>query len=386
MAPRDRRGAIFAAAAWFVAFALVVSAVVVVAGFRGSVEGVAPFAAAGRELRPNSPAARVAGAAVDVQNAQALKVTLLQLPVAPFRAADHVRVRVDASAVPKGVEVALIWARASEPGKINEQSLPLDDHRRPMPMLLDTQPEWRGDIAVVALGVKGAAQFPWRVERVTLDTPGMAGVARGIVDDWTDYDAWDGRSINVAFGGREMQRAWLPPLAFVAAVLAFAFLRVRSKRRGTPMPIAHAVLPFVVAWLVVDVRWNAELTDKARETWGRFAGKSLDERHRAMEDGDLYQATTMAREQLPSTPARIFVGSDFEYFRLRAAYHLYPHNVLPVGWQDGKVMRPGDYVFLYQKADVRFDATHAALIWPDGTRSQVAPLFARSGAGLFRVE
>ncbi|MEO7500970.1 MAG: hypothetical protein ABIX11_15415 [Casimicrobiaceae bacterium] len=386
MAPPDSRDSFVAAGAWLVAFAILLVGIVAVQGFRGSVSGVAPVSSEGRELKPNSSGVRVSGAAIDVLNVQAGKATLLQLPVAPFRAADRGRLRLEAAPVPANAEVAFVWARAAEPGKIHEQRLPLDGDRVVMTMLLDDHPGWRGEIAVVALAVRGIADTPWRVTRVTLDAAGARAVARGIVDDWSSYGAWDGRSINVAFGGRETQRAWLPLLSFVAALAACAFLRLRARRRGGSLVPAAAVLPFIVAWLVTDFRWAAELTDKAQDTFARFAGKSLAERHLAMEDGDLYWMTERAKGYLPDASARIFVGSDFEYFRMRAAYHLYPHNVLPFGWWDGKVMRAGDYVFLYQKADVRFDATNSALIWPDGSRSPVVPLVARSGAGLFRIQ
>ena len=39
-------------------------------------------------------------------------------------------------------------------------------------------------------------------------------------------------------------------------------------------------------------------------------------------------AAQAAIAKLPETPVRIYATSDFEYFRRRAGYHLYPHNVL----------------------------------------------------------
>ena len=40
-----------------------------------------------------------------------------------------------------------------------------------------------------------------------------------------------------------------------------------------------------------------------------------------------YAFIEKARAQLPQEPARVFVAADAHYFRGRAAYHLYPHNV-----------------------------------------------------------
>jgi len=372
-------------ATWIAAFAAIFGVFALAYGFHGAVTTTASLSFAGRELRPNSRDAGVEGAAIDVRGAKSGRATLLQVPLLPFQAADLGRLRVDAGLVPEGTEVAVLWVRRLEPGKIHDQRIEVN-RGRAVPVMLDRNPEWRGEIAMVALGVKGPSPEPWRIERVTLEAVRPATIARAAIGDWTSFGKWNGRSINVSFGGPESQQLYLPPLAFGASLLALALLYVRQRRRGGALPAWALVLPFVVGWIVVDLRWSAELTAKAAQTWQAFAGRTLDERHLAMEDSDLYRTVSLARSQLPGTPQRIFVGSDFDVFRMRAAYYLYPHNVLPFGWYDAKAMRPGDFVFLYQKADMRFDATNHALIWPDGSKSTVTAVLAQTGAGLFRVE
>jgi len=372
-------------ATWVAAFAVVFALFALFYGFHGAVTATAPLSFAGRELRPNSRDAAASGAAVDVQGAKSGRATLLRVPLLPFRAADLSRLRVDAGMIPEGTEVAVLWVRQLEPDKIYEQRVEVN-RGFAVPAMLDRNPDWRGEIAMVALGVKGPSHDPWRIERVTLEAVGPATIARAAVGDWTNFGKWNGRSINVSFGGPESQKLYLPPLAFGASLLALALLHLRQRRRGGVLPAWALVLPFIVGWIVVDLRWSAELTAKASQTWQAFAGRTLDERHLAMEDADLYRSVSLARSQLPGTPQRIFVGSDFDVFRMRAAYYLYPHNVLPFGWYDAKAMRPGDFVFLYQKADMRFDATNSALIWPDGSKSPVTAVLAQRGVGLFRVE
>ena len=371
--------------AWLSAFAIVVAMVAGFQGFRGSVSDFAPASVSARDLKANGNA-RASGGAIDVRNTTDAPLTILRLPLRPFQAADLGQVKIDGGAVPRDVEIALLWIRRTAPGTIHEQRLPLDRARNVDVAFLDQNPEWRGEIAMVALGVKGQSTDAWRVARVTLEPVGAVAILRGVVTDWTAFDKWDGRSINVMFGGREAQRVYLPLLAFLAAVLAVAFMVVNGRRRSTRLVPAVLVVPFVIGWIAVDLRWSAELTAKARETWSAFAGRTLDERHTAMEDADLYRTISVAKSRLPGTPERIFINSDFDYFRMRAAYHFYPHNALAFGWYDGKVMRPGDLVFLYQKADVKFDASNNALIWPDGSRSAVVPVLAQTGAGLFRVQ
>jgi hypothetical protein len=382
----DSKTVVGAVATWGCAFAALLAVLCILYGFHGSVSDAAPVAFKGVELRASVGDARASGTAIDVRNATTARPAFLQLPLRPFQASDLGRLNVDAGAVPKDVEIALLWVQRADPARIHEQPLLLDRHGNVSITLLDGNPSWRGEIATVALGVKGQSDESWRVARVSLEPIGIAAVARAIFDDWTAFGKWDGRSINVAFGGREAQRAYLPLLVFLASAIALTFAYVRSRRSGTRLSPVAIALPFVIGWLALDLRWAADLGAKASVTWSTFAGKTLDERHLAMEDGDLYRTIAIAKSRLTGSPERIFVGSDLEYFRLRAAYHLYPYNALPFGWYDGKDLRPGDLVFLYQKADVRFDATHRALIWPDGSRSPATPIVAQTGAGLFRIQ
>jgi len=372
--------------AWIAFFFALLVLVAVVNGFRGTVSDIAPVLVSGRDLKPNNRNVRVVGAVIDVRNTIDAPLSLLQVTSSPFEASDLARVTIDAGPVPAGVDVALLWIRHAEPGQIHEQPLALSRNRFVATALLDENAQWRGRIEKVVIGVKGLSGDPWRIERVTLASPGVASIARGFVDEWMAFDPWDGRSINVLFGGRESQRFYLPLLVFLAAAATLFYLRWWYRRRGDRLPAALAVLPFVAGWLVLDLRWQAELTVKAAETWSSFAGLPIEARHLRMEDGDLYRTVGVVKSMLPATPERIFVGSDFDYFRMRAAYHFYPHNVLSFGWRDGKVASAGDLVFLYQSAGVRFDAEHSVLIWSDGSRTPVLPIYTTTGAGLFRLQ
>jgi hypothetical protein len=127
------------------------------------------------------------------------------------------------------------------------------------------------------------------------------------------------------------------------------------------------------------------LVQQARATWADFAGRTWEQRHLAMDDGELFRFAQAAIARMPQDPVRVFATSDFEYFRRRAGYHLYPHNVLAYDWADPSVLRPGDYLFLYQKADVRYDTGRRMLLWASGPTLAVTPLIVQRGAGVFVV-
>jgi len=358
--------------------------VAAVYGMQPGRENAAPLDRLGRQLVPNNANAKPSGDAMVVANRPDAPLVILAAGTLPIRAADYGRVVIDADPLPKDVEAALIWVRRDEPGRPHEQRL-AQDGARIVATVLDGNPDWRDDIAFVAIGIKGPMKQPWSLRSFRLEPLGVRGIGADIVQGWTTFETWDGRSINVLFGGREEQRAWLPPLAFAAAVIAALAVAWVGRRRGRAAGSALLALPFLIAWLALDVRWQANLVEQARLTWSEFGGRSFEERHLAMEDGELFRFAQAAIAKLPESPVRIYATSDFEYFRRRAGYHLYPHNVLAYNWADPSVMQPGDYVFLYQKADVGYDTGRRLLLWKSGPTLAVTPLLAQRGAGLFQV-
>jgi hypothetical protein len=370
--------------AWAVAFALLVFAVASISGTQPGREAAVPLDRLGRQLAPNNANAKAQGDAIIVANRPDAPLVILAVSTLPFRASDYGRVVIDADPLPKDVEAALIWVRRDEPGRPYDQRLE-QDGARIVPTLLDGNADWRDEIAFVAVGIKGAMKEPWSLRAFRLEPLGTAGIAADIVQGWTSLERWDGRSINVLFGGREEQRAWLPPLAFAASAIVALAAWLYARRRARRAAATLLALPFLLGWLVLDLRWQANLVEQAGLTWDAYGGRDLEARHLAMDDGDLFRFAQAAAAKLPETPARIYATSDFEYFRRRAGYHLYPHNVLAYNWADPSVMQPGDYIFLYQKADVGYDTGRRLLLWKSGPTLPVTPLLVQRGAGLFEV-
>jgi hypothetical protein len=122
-----------------------------------------------------------------------------------------------------------------------------------------------------------------------------------------------------------------------------------------------------------------------RETHAAFAGKTLAERHAAMEHPAFFALVEAAASRLPAGRERVFVTSDFDYFRLRAGYYLYPHNVLAYDWADPSALHPGDYLLMFAKSDVKFDAAKGALEWSGGRFVPARALIAGDGEGLFEI-
>jgi hypothetical protein len=85
----------------------------------------------------------------------------------------------------------------------------------------------------------------------------------------------------------------------------------------------------------------------------------------------------------------VFVVADAHYFRGRAAYHLYPHSVFfdprSNELQPASRMRPGDWLLVYQRRGIQYDAAHQLLKW-NGDQTITAELkLVEPGAGLFLI-
>jgi hypothetical protein len=379
----NRHPVLTSLSAWTLSLGALVFGIVAFHGLN-TVSGSTVIQWLGKQVVANNAATTVQGDDLLIQTKEE-QPAMLALVSPPLLADNHARLAIEASALPKDVELALLWMRSDESKHIFRHPIDLS-HGRPLPLFLDRDPEWRGQIAKLALSIKGPIPTPWRLVRIELTEVDPASILASLVADWTAFEPWEGHSINVVFGGLERQRVYLPLLAFVASVLAVTLLVAWSKRRHRKLAPTFLILPFIIGWLVLDLRWQANLLQQADQTYDLFGGLSWEERHLKMEDGDLFRFVQSARKRLPLQPVRIFAISDFEYFRLRAGYHLYPNNVLAFDWSDPGILRPGDYLLLYQKSDVRFDVTNSQLLWGDGRRVPVAPLATQRGAGLFEVK
>lgn len=340
----------------------------------------------GRQLIPNAATAqsiRLLGGSLQLSGT-GTRPALLDLTISPFQAAEAGLVAVDTGPLPDGAQLALLWVRRSDPGVIHEQVLKLD-HGQVAPTILTQNAEWRGEIVSAALGVKNPTAQPVLIGEVRLRPVDVAAVLTDLLSDWMYTGGWDGRSINVAFGGREEQPMYLPLLSFIAAALAAGIAAITHRRRGRRASVAWLVVPFIASWMLLDLRWQRELMVQARATHDAFAGKTLAEREAAMENPAFFALVDAARKRLPVEPVRVFTTSDFEYFRLRAGYYLYPHNVLAFDWEDPSVLRRGDYLLLFAKSGITFDAATATLTWSDGRRVAAKALIPGQGQGLYRI-
>ncbi len=273
--------------------------------------------------------------------------------VADLRSSDYAAIAWIAIDVPENVQASLLWQTDYAPTKINSVPLPIESGRL-LPVLLVKEPQWIGRIKGIALAFRGNFTQPMIIRGVQAKPLGAGEVLSDRAHEWMAFESWRGSSINTVMGGADFQELPLPLL--LAAATALATLALALMHRFRPAWLSARVgmalaAFFVGAWLLLDMRWAWNLARQAQSTSGQFGGKSWEEKRVNNDDGPLFAFAQKALKVLPEHPARIFVVADEHYFRGRAAYHLYPHNVyfdprnnlMPTADQ----LRPGDWLLVF---------------------------------------
>jgi len=306
-----------------------------------------------------------------------------------FRSTDYPAIAWAAIDVSEQTDVWLLWRSDYAPAKLNSMPLTVASGRL-LPASLAGNPNWVGRITGLGLTLRGPVPQPVRIRGVAAKPMGAAEVLGDRIREWLAFEGLTGTSMDSVTGGADVQDLPLPVLlAASVAVAALAWLGLaRHAAASTMLPTVFALL-FVAAWILQDARWTWDLARDVDRTARQYAGLDWRGRHLAAEDGALFAAIEGMRARLPATPARVFVAADANYFRGRAAYHLYPHNVFYAPYQDAipatSRLRPGDYVVVYQRRGVQFDPAAQRLRWDGGEPIAAELLLAGSGAALFRI-
>jgi hypothetical protein len=323
-----------------------------------------------------------------VTAADATGTTLVTLNT-DFRSSDHRAIAWSASGLTAQTTAWLIWRTDYAPAKLNSVPLTVASGQL-LPALLAADPDWVGRITGLALTLRGPLPQPVRIRGVAAKPMGAIELTRDRVREWLAFEGFTGASINGVTGGADVQDLPLPVLlATAVAVAALAWFGLaRARRRLPALPAVLAIL-FVAAWLAQDARWSWDLARQALKSARLYAGKDLRARHLAAEDGALYAFIEDVRAKLPSTPARVYVVADEQYFRARGAYHLYPHNVHFEPYRNTiparSRLRPGDYFVVYRRRGVQFDPDAQRLRWDGGEPVAAELLLSEPGAALFRI-
>jgi len=328
------------------------------------------------------------GAALAITATDATGLALIAANV-DVRSLDYPAVAWQGSGFPANADVRFLWRTDYAPNKLNSLPVPVVAGRL-APLTMAGNPEWIGRVRGVALAVRGPLAEPVRIAGVALAPGGVTGQLRDVLGEWSAFEPWSGTSINTITGGADVQALPLPTVLVVAGAIALVawFVLAWRRRQIAGLPAAIGVV-FLAAWIVLDTQWAANLVRQVVATRAQYGGKDWRASHLAAEDAPLFAFIEKARAKLPPGTARIFVVADAAYFRGRAAYHLYPHNVLFDPFADTlpqpSWLKPGDYVLVWHRRGVQYNASEQKLRLGDSEPIAAEAVLVEPGAALLKV-
>jgi hypothetical protein len=373
--------------------AFVVGCALVVAGYvaiNGGVLVAAAPPASYEAARMNVPRGlgRLEGGAV---TAQAPVSDVLIVAVATdFRARDLKTIAWDVNGIPADADVRLLFNSDYTPRRVHNRPLTVEDGRV-RPIALQDDRDWLGRITGLALAVR-APGATIRVRGVVAKPLSLGQLLGDRAREWFRDEPWTGTSINSVTGGAPAQNLPLPVPLMLAAVVAFAL--VAPAARFLPTRFRHGVLPvaviaFVLAWAVSDLRWSANLARQVAVTLDRYGGKDANERALAAEDGELAAFVEKAKALMPAEPQRVLVLAQAHYFRGRAGWHLLPNRV---AWEPARDVAPapgmlktGDYVLVWRRPGTQYDAAAERVRFDNGVELPARALLVDRGSALFEI-
>jgi hypothetical protein len=308
-----------------------------------------------------------------------------------FRARDYPVIAWDASAIPEDVEATVLWYSDIDSSRVFRHAL-VNEAGRLAPVRLAQDPGWLGRIGGVALVLRGSFTEPIVVRSAAAKAMSAAQVAGERLQEWLQFEPWTGASINGRPEQAQSESLPLPAVLALFAIVAaalYAGLWWLKSRAFRPALLGGVAGLFVTAWFIADAAWEWNLARQASLTRALYGGKTSEERHRAAEDGALFAFMDRVRNKLPPPRARVFIAAELPYFRARGAYHLYPYDVYydpssatlpPPG-----VIRKDDYLVVYQRRGVQYDASERRLRWDGNAPVDADLLITDTGAALFHI-
>ncbi|MDX1733209.1 MAG: hypothetical protein R3228_02545 [Halioglobus sp.] len=291
----------------------------------------------------------------------------------------------------QGTHVYLFWRNADNPGEIFRTGLYRAQGERAT-LDLAAVDDWRGTITEVGIDIYGDLPNgePLQITSLSFQPFSRQELLRVVRSQWSAFPGWTQNSINHLPGRAEGAIASQAAAAAAWAGCALLLLGIAfllQKRIDT----TSAVIAVLIPWIGLDLAWQRQLSVQVTETKATFSGKSVHEKHLASGDGALYQyARYLKEEVLPEPGQRIFLLHDSKghnFWRLRAQYHLLPHNIHNF-WKypDQTYVRTGDYLLVLGEVPwLKFHPDKQLLRWGPKRLLQVQHLDRHELGDVYRV-
>ena len=358
--------------------------------------GAPPQVVNGAALKLTNGVGHPSGTSFVLESAQD-GIVSLSTEVVPFAAERYPRVEWDLRSVDPPAELAFAWRTRENPRRTYSKPI----HwlgGRVMPLKLDANDGWRGTIIGIALVARGEMPTPLEVRSFTLPSTTAVSTLEETFAQWGGRFPLKGYAISFPFDAERSHFMAMGQAMAVACGLAIAaYLAIAYLRGGRiDWRVAWAIL--AVAWIALDLRWQADLGREVAAAAAQFGGKTGYEKALAADDAQLVALALELKRALPLPPARVIVLSDSGAMALRVTHFLFPlnvsrnaaarngeHDLGKRGVASGATLRSGDHVVLLSYSGLRYDADKRALVWPDGTALSAEIVIAKPEALLLRI-
>jgi len=239
---------------------------------------------------------------------------------------------------PRTLELSLIFRTVDHPEDV-AISLPWPgDAMRTFD--LSQIPEWKGRVVEIGFAEFPVAQLvppaegfkPFELVEARLWSRSWQGDLAALATDWFGAWPWTQRSVHALGRDTDTPRARSLVLCVaLAVVVALVWLAVLFRRNERELAIGGAAVVVAVAWLALDVAWQAGLWGRLATTRAVYADRSWLQRGRTIADVDIAAAAEKLRILLRGEPmeSRILVYAEPQrgYELLRFIWHMLPRNV-----------------------------------------------------------
>ena len=305
---------------------------------------------------------------------------ILSARVGDFAADSYPRVEWRLRSADDAVELSFLWRTLEQPKRTFHVPL---EWRGGGVVSAELGPGdgWSGTITGVALVVRGKLSEPLVVQSCIVPSVSVWTALVEIGRQWSLPFPFKGTSITLPFDAERSDYASLLIVVAAAAGLAMSGYYLLTRRQRWPRDPRVFWAIFLIGWLILDVRWQANLWRQLAQTVQQFAGKTIAQKHLAADDHLLFELMQQVNSALPAPPVRIHFLADNYALRTRGAFFLYPQNVYHDLNLVGSIPNPdqlhsGDYTLLFAYSGLTYDREHQQLLWPNGRVKPVDEILA----------
>ncbi|MEP7043614.1 MAG: hypothetical protein ABI843_11165 [Dokdonella sp.] len=253
-----------------------------------------------------------------------------------LEARDFTTLRYRFADFPRTLELSLVFRTAQAPDDVQTISLPWPGDGESS-FDLSHVDKWRGAIIELGFAEFATGQVvppelgfrPFDLVGAQLWSPSWRGDLGALMTDWLGAWPWSQRSVHALGREGNSPRAHSEVLvAALAAAFAIVWAAMLLGLRGQRL-LTTALVFAALAWIALDLRWQAGLVQRLLATRTLYAGLEWPQRARIVGDSDILQAADEVRQILHDEPAntRILVDAGSGYEWLRLVWHLIPLNV-----------------------------------------------------------